>query len=384
MKLRNTLCASLLLAVLFPVGAFAATIKGGETYSLKQSEVIKDNFYVGAGEVSIAGDVDGDLIAGGGSVTVSGSTSGDVLVGGGDVAILDDVRGDLRVAGGNVLVTSNVAGDLVVLGGNVRILSGSTIGKDLVVLGGRLLLNGNVKGDVTVGVGEVEIDSRIDGDVYIKNSDKITIGASSVISGNLTYSGKDASILNISDGASVMGETVFKESKIFQRKEAKNILLAFLGLFVFLKLLALLVVVILSVVLFKRFSSNVVETVVQSPGKELIRGFAVLIVIPALIILSFFTMIGFLVGIITLLAYITLIILSSIYSGVVLGVWAHKIITKGDDIMVDWKTALFGTIALSLIVMLPIIGWIIGALFFLVTLGSISNTIYHSLWLNRD
>ena len=384
MKLRNTLCASLLLAVLFPVGAFAATIKGGETYSLKQSEVIKDNFYVGAGEVSIAGDVDGDLIAGGGSVTVSGSTSGDVLVGGGDVAILDDVRGDLRVAGGNVLVTSNVAGDLVVLGGNVRILSGSTIGKDLVVLGGRLLLNGNVKGDVTVGVGEVEIDSRIDGDVYIKNSDKITIGASSVILGNLTYSGKDASILNIRDEASVMGKTVFKESKIFQRKEAKNILLAFLGLFVFLKLLALLVVVILSVVLFKRFSSNVVETVVQSPGKELIRGFAVLIVIPALIILSFFTMIGFLVGIITLLAYITLIILSSIYSGVVLGVWAHKIITKGDDIMVDWKTALFGTIALSLIVMLPIIGWIIGALFFLVTLGSISNTIYHSLWLNRD
>jgi len=384
MKLRNTLCASLLLAVLFPVGAFAATIKGGETYSLKQSEVIKDNFYVGAGEVSIAGDVDGDLIAGGGSVTVSGSTSGDVLVGGGDVAILDDVRGDLRVAGGNVLITSNVAGDLVVLGGNVRILSGSTIGKDLVVLGGRLLLNGNVKGDVTVGVGEVEIDSRIDGDVYIKNSDKITIGASSVISGNLTYSGKDASILNISDGASVMGETVFKESKIFQRKEAKNILLAFLGLFVFLKLLALLVVVILSVVLFKRFSSNVVETVVQSPGKELIRGFAVLIVIPALIILSFFTMIGFLVGIITLLAYITLIILSSIYSGVVLGVWAHKIITKGDDIMVDWKTALFGTIALSLIVMLPIIGWIVGAFFFLVSLGSISNTVYHGLWLNRD
>jgi len=384
MKLRNTLCASLLLAVLFPVGVFAATIKGGETYSLKQSEVIKDNFYVGAGEVSIAGDVDGDLIAGGGSVTVSGSTSGDVLVGGGDVAILDDVRGDLRVAGGNVLVTSNVAGDLVVLGGNVRILSGSTIGKDLVVLGGRLLLNGNVKGDVTVGVGEVEIDSRIDGDVYIKNSDKITIGASSVISGNLTYSGKDASILNISDGASVMGETVFKESKIFQRKEAKNILLAFLGLFVFLKLLALLVVVILSVVLFKRFSSNVVETVVQSPGKELIRGFAVLIVIPALIILSFFTMIGFLVGIITLLAYITLIILSSIYSGVVLGVWAHKIITKGDDIMVDWKTALFGTIALSLIVMLPIIGWIVGAFFFLVSLGSISNTVYHGLWLNRD
>src|SRR3989344_1421914 len=127
MKLRNTLCASLLLAVLFPVGAFAATIKGGETYSLKQSEVIKDNFYVGAGEVSIAGD--------------------------GDVAILDEVRGDLRVAGGNVLVTSNVAGDLVVLGGNVRILSGSTIGKDLLVLGGRLLLNGNVKGDVTVGVG---------------------------------------------------------------------------------------------------------------------------------------------------------------------------------------------------------------------------------------
>jgi len=384
MKLRNTLCASLLLAVLFPVGAFAATIKGGETYSLKQSEVIKDNFYVGAGEVSIAGDVDGDLIAGGGSVTVSGSTSGDVLVGGGDVAILDDVRGDLRVAGGNVLVTSNVAGDLVVLGGNVRILSGSTIGKDLVVLGGRLLLNGNVKGDVTVGVGEVEIDSRIDGDVYIKNSDKITIGASSVILGNLTYSGKDASILNIRDEASVMGKTVFKESKIFQRKEAKNILLAFLGLFVFLKLLALLVVVILSVVLFKRFSSNVVETVVQSPGKELIRGFAVLIVIPALIILSFFTMIGFLVGIITLLAYITLIILSSIYSGVVLGVWAHKIITKGDDIMVDWKTALFGTIALSLIVMLPIIGWIVGAFFFLVSLGSISNTVYHGLWLNRD
>jgi len=384
MKLRNALCVSLFLAVLFPVGAFAATIKGGETYSLKQGEVIKDNFYVGAGEVSIAGDVDGDLIAGGGSVTVSGNTSGDVLVGGGDVTILDEVKGDLRIAGGNVLVTSNVAGDLVVLGGNVRILSGATIGKDLLVLGGRLLLNGNVKGDVTVGVGEIEIDSKIDGDVYIKNSEKITIGANSVILGNLTYSGKDTSILNLSEGASIGGETIFKENKIFQLKEAKTMLSAFLGFFAFLKLLALLIAVILGVALFRRFSFNVVETVVQNPGKELIRGFVVLIVVPVAVILSFFSMVGFLVGIITLLAYITLIILSSIYSGVVLGVWAHKIITRGDDIMVDWKTALFGTIALSLIVMLPIIGWIIGALFFLVTLGSISNTVYQGLWLNRD
>lgn len=384
MKLRNILCASLFLAVLLPVSAYAATIKGGETYSLKQGEVINDNFYVGAGEVSIAGGVDGDLIAGGGSVTVSGSMSGDVLVGGGDVAILDDVKGDLRIAGGNVLVTSNVSGDLVVLGGNVRILSGATIGKDLLVLGGRLLLNGNVKGDVTVGVGEIEIDSKIDGDIHIKNSEKITIGASSVILGDLTYSGKNASILNLVEGASIGGETIFKEGKIFQRKEAKTILFAFLGFFAFLRLLALLIVVVLGVVLFRRFSFSVVETVVQSPGKELIRGFVVLIVTPVAIIISFFSMIGFLVGIITLLAYIALIILSCVYSGVVFGVWAHKIITKREDIVVDWKIALLGTLVLSLVVMLPIIGWLVGAFFFLVSLGSISNTVYNSLWLNRD
>jgi len=384
MKLRKTLCVSLLLAVLLPVGAFAATIKGGETYALKQGDVIQDNFYVVAGEVSISGNVDGDLIAGGGSVTVSGSTSGDILAGGGDITILKEVKGDLRIAGGNVLVTSNVAGDLVVLGGNVRILSGATIGKDLLVLGGRLLLNGNVKGDVTVGVGEIEIDSKIDGDVYIKNSEKITIGANSVILGNLTYSGKNASMLNLSEGASIGGETIFKESKMFQRKEAQTILSAFLGFFAFLKLLALLIAVVLGVTIFKRFSFNVVETVVQNPGKELIRGFVVLIVVPVAIVLSFFSMVGFLVGTITLLAYISLIILSCVYSGVVFGIWAHKIITKREDIIVDWRTALLGTIALSLIVMTPIIGWIIGTFFFLVSLGSISNTVYNGVWLNRD
>jgi hypothetical protein len=381
-NLRKVILALILIAFLLPLGASAATLKGGETYSLKEGDTITDNLYVGAGEVSIVGDVTGDLVTGGGTVTISGNVASDIIAGGGSVSVLDNVGGDVRVAGGDILVTSAISGDLIILGGNVRILSDASVGGDLVVLGGRVLLEGNVTGEVTVVGGEIEMDSAVQGNVYTRG-ETIVIGDNTVISGSLTYSGKDEDAIEISESAVISGETIFKPSKAFDKEGIRIALLAFFGLFLLLKIVAFITIAILATILFRKFSTRVARGVISNPWKEVLRGFIVLIVTPAAIVLSFMTIVGAMVGILGILSYVTLMILTAIYAGVIFGAWVQKLLLKSDSVTVTWKNASLGIVGLTIVTMIPYVGWLIGFFFFLVSLGSISGIVYHSFWVGR-
>lgn len=380
---KKSFALLLLLAVFVPLTVFGATIKIGDTYSFKAGEVMRDNLYVGAGEVSIDGNVFGDLVTSGGSVVVSGNISGDATIAGGDISVLEKVNGDLRIIGGDVLVTANVTGDLVVIGGNVKILSGVTVGKDLIVLGGRVLVQGNVNGKVRIIGGEVDIDSKISGDVDVKASESIKIGDSAVILGNLIYSGEDESVIEISDKAVISGEVIFKEGKMVSAGNARFVLFALLGSFLLIKLIAMLVAVVLATIFLKKFSNRVVKDAIDSMGMKVVWGFVALIVIPAAILIFFGSIVGILLGILGTLGYIMLITLATIYSGVIFGAWMDKLIRKKEEITVNWKNGLLGVIVLMFIVQIPLIGGLAGLFFFLLALGSISTLVYSYLWTRR-
>lgn len=374
----------LILAVFVPLTSFGATIKVGETYTFAESEAIRDNLYIGAGEVSSDGNVFGDLLIGAGSVTVSGNVTGDVTIAGGDVSVLERVNGDLRIAGGDVLVTEDVAGDLVVVGGNVRILSSATVGKDLVVLGGRIVAQGNINGKVRVIGGEVILDSRVNGNVDIKAGESITIGDNAFILGDLVYSGENENILTVSESAVVRGETIFKEGKAISATTFTDTALAFFGAFVLIKLITVLVVVALATIFLKRFSNNIAKSAVENLGKKTLWGFIALIVIPAATIVFFASVFGIALGILSILGYVILTMLAGIYSGVIFGAWMDKLVVrKQEQITVDWKNAVLGVIAFTLIIQIPVIGNLAGLFFFLLALGSISTLAYSYLWTRR-
>tara|TARA_B100002003_G_scaffold250674_1_gene290955 strand:+ start:14053 stop:15204 length:1152 start_codon:yes stop_codon:yes gene_type:complete len=381
--IKKSFLILLILAVFVPLSAFGATIKVGETYTFKSGDSIRDNLYIGAGEASSDGDVFGDLLIAAGSITVSGNVFGDATILGGDVSVLEIIQGDLRIVGGDVLVSENVLGDLVVVGGNVRILSDATIGNDLVVLGGRVVIQGDVNGKVRVIGGEVILDSKVSGNVDIKAGEEIVINNNAVISGDLIYSGKSEDVLNVGEGATILGETIFNKGKVTSAGSAKFALLAFFGVFVLIKLLTILVVVVLATIFLKKFSNAVAANAVEHLGKKTLWGFVTLIVIPAATIVFFASVFGIGLGILSTLGYLMLVSLASIYSGVIFGAWMDMLIRKKDKLNVNWKNGLLGVIALMFIIQVPVVGGLAGLFFFLLALGSISTLTYDYLWAKR-
>jgi hypothetical protein len=381
--IKKSFLILLILAVFVPLSAFGATIKVGETYTFKSGDSIRDNLYIGAGEASSDGDVFGDLLIAAGSITVSGNVFGDATILGGDVSVLEIIQGDLRIVGGDVLVSENVLGDLVVVGGNVRILSDATIGNDLVVLGGRVVIQGDVNGKVRVIGGEVILDSKVSGNVDIKAGEEIVINNNAVISGDLIYSGKSEDVLNVGEGATILGETIFNKGKVTSAGIAKFALLAFFGVSVLIKLLTILVVVVLATIFLKKFSNAVAANAVEHLGKKTLWGFVTLIVIPAATIVFFASVFGIGLGILSTLGYLMLVSLASIYSGVIFGAWMDMLIRKKDKLNVNWKNGLLGVIALMFIIQVPVVGGLAGLFFFLLALGSISTLTYDYLWAKR-
>lgn len=384
MKLKNILGVLLILAVFVPLTTFGATIKVGDTYTFEEGETVRDNLYLGAGEVFSDGSVFGDLLIGAGNVSVNGKVSGDATIAGGDVSVLESIGGDLRVLGGDILVTENVTGDLMVIGGNVRILSGANVGKDLVVLGGRTVVQGDVAGKVRVVGGEVILDSRVGGNVDIQASDGLTVGDNAVIMGDLVYSGEDEDVLTVSDKAVIQGETIFKKGKVVSASTFRTALFAFFSTFVLIKLIAVLVVVALATIFLKKFSNNIVKSAVDNLGKKTLWGFITLIVIPAATIVFFASVFGIALGMLSMFGYIILTVLAGIYSGVIFGAWMDKLVVrKQEAVTVDWKNGVLGVVAFTLIVQIPVVGGLAGFFFFLLALGSISTLAYSYLWTKR-
>ena len=366
---------ALLILIALPVSA--ATIRTGEEYSLIDTEVIEGDFYAAGGNVTISGEVQGDLVASGGSILVNGTVADDILVAAGAIDVIGQVGDDLRLAGGQIRVGDGVGGDLVAAGGFIQVLSSVSVAGDLVVAGGRVVIEGDVGGDVTVYAGEVEINGTVQGDTTLFISEKTVLGDTAVLQGDLVYSApKEASL---SEGAVVRGATTFNETRI--TRDIETFIGALFGLFFITKVLALLTVGLLGVLIFRKFSDLYVKKTFDALGANLLRGFIVLILVPILLFFFFVTTIGFFVGVLGALAFVTLMLLAKVYAGIMFGAllskWVHK------EITLNWQWTIVGITLLQIISLIPIVGWFIVFATFLVAFGALSHLIYHHFWLNR-
>ena len=376
MKKKALLFSAILLLIALPVSA--AVLRASEEYSLSEGEVIEGDLYAVGGNITISGDVEGDLVAVGGSILINGSIGEDINVGGGAVDILATVGDDIRVVAGQVVIGEDVAGDIIAVGGVVHILSSVTASGDVVISAGKVIIDGEVVGNVRVYGGEVTINGKVGGSVEVFVSDKFSLGERASIMGNLTYQAPDE--LELADSAIVSGEVIFKESKLSKRN-AKSFLGAFLGVFFITKILMLITAGLLAVTFFRKFSQDLVERAVNNFTVELLRGFIVLIVVPVAVFLLIISVLGFFVGITSIIGYIFLIALSKIYAGIVLGSLLSKWIVK--KVLANWQWAIVGITLLQLIGLIPVFGWIVTFVLFLIALGSVSKITYERMWRSR-
>lgn len=356
--------------------AAAMTVRGGDTFILPEGETINDDLYVGGGTVILNGDVNGDVIVGGGNVVINGSVSQDLTAGGGTVTVAGEVGDDVRVGGGNVSMLNEVKGDVIVGGGNVHIANGATIAGDLVAGAGTLVMDGVVKRNTMMAGGSILVNGTLDGMVEIRAED-VRFGSDARVMNKVrVFAPKEA---RIDEGAQLANGTEYTQVAYGKDRQAARIegkkllkpLLGFLTMLFVLEVVGLMIAAGFLASYFKTYSTKLVDKVLDKPGRALFAGFAVAVLTPIVAMLLGITIIGSWLGILLGLGYAFMIAAAKIYASVVFGAWLWRLGSKGKTRVVDWKSAVIGAFLLAFLGLIPILGWILLVLAFLMALGGL-------------
>ena len=360
----------LALLLLVCSSAQAAEFHAGERYSLPPGETVSQNLYAAAGDVIVAGNVDGDLVAAGREVLLQGTVSQDALVAAGRINIVGRVLGDVRTAGGEILVSGPVGGDLIVAGRRVQVFSSTVVEGDAAVAGGQLFFGGTLRRSLTATGGSVTINGEITGPVRVR-AGSLTIGANTVLSNGLTYWSETEA--RIDPSARINGPVVFHQtagresiSRMVRSLWIALVIAAFLGLFV---------AVVLAFALLRSPSQILVRHTVGEFGYDFLIGFLVFILAPVLLGALAFTVVGLPLSLLGAFVYLAFGVVAMIFAGMVFGSLAFGR-SAGAIAPASWKTVLLGFVVLFLIGLIPVIGTLVYAVFALAVFGSL----FHMLW----
>lgn len=323
MAIRQTLKRLMvILAVLLPMTASAATFLGDDNVLV--TEPVADNLYIGSGNPIVSGDVSGDLFIAGGNVNVSGNIGGDLVAAGGTVTLTGKVAGDVRVFGGSIYIDSEVGGEIISFGGQVIYGPKARIGKDM-----------------------------------IAGSDDLQISPAVTVGGKQT----------LFRGEEKTGDKVVTQAGIHPFLTAA---------FWIALLLSILAYLIVAAALMGAFP-GAIKKYTQSALKDgaafwvhLGIGLLILVALPIVSIVLMITGLGALLGVILLLVWVVYILVAMVVAGFLLGGLAKDMVTKTKSSL-DWPWALGGVVVLPILSSLPVVGWVIGLVFFLWALGTMMS-----------
>ena len=334
-------------------------------------EAAEGDVYAAGSEVIVQANVVGDLVAAGGSVAVTGAVSEDLIAAGGSVSISGPVGDDVRLAGGSVSLNAAVSGHAAIAGGEVRIEAGSQIGEWAWLSGGEVIMAGQVGGDLKVAAGSVQLTGTVAGDAELA-SGEIRVGEGAVIGGDLIWRSREEP--SIADGATIAGEIRRGEPlPAFERESGFwDGLLGLLGIVVAAGLLYTL----LRPAMDAAFTSMHLQ-----PGLSLLLGLAVFAITPVLTILLFVTGIGWLLGLVVLMAYVLALVVGGLVGIVLIARWL--LLSFRDETAPGlgrvWLAIALVVLVISLLYVLPPVGILAGTAVLFLGLGAMAHETYRRL-----
>ena len=344
MKLQGIRKSMMIGAVIFLLTLLQVEISHGERgYGFRNLRVGK-NAMVPAGET-----IAEELVAVGANVEVAGN-----------------IKEGLKAFGANVAIPGEVQGELTVFGANV-VLSGKYHGK-VTGAAANLILSGTFEDNVEVG------------------GAKITITPTTIIKGDLIYS---TPLLEQQKGSQIIGKVTRKALRVREREvvqwwgKSKKVI-ASIGIFFWiLSLPAFLIAGILIHYAFPKKTDAIVTTISVSPWKSTGIGFVFLVVVPVGIIISLVTLVGIPTGIIAALLYAIFLYISRVYIGVWIGRKLLGFIKKSLRTSFFWPF-LVGTILITLLGLIPFVGWLFRLFLLLISLGAMWRVIWRSILLENE
>ncbi|MDO8594485.1 MAG: hypothetical protein Q7R93_03145 [bacterium] len=362
----------LLLSVfLFPLATFAATIHFGD-YFLKGSESTEDDIYVLGETSALVGSVQGDSISIGRTIFSQSDITGDALFIGDDVKVEGVVRDDARLIGNTIRIDGIISDDVVVIGSKILISQSARVEGSLYVIGQDVEVSGTVLGEAKIFSQRVKITGSVAGDLELWGRASFVPPAS--VGGDLILHSKKATESPV--GVTVTGKVIHDNAAYGPKLSSSQ---AFLGGLFSLKILMFLALGFALFLLVRERSEEVLLDTLSNFKVRLLRGMLILILLPVVTLILFFSVIGIPIALLTGSFFVILSLLSWGYAGILVGVWSERFFFKHSAFPLTYRPVLLGVIFLSVLSLIPIVGPLLNFLLMLAVAGSLGTLSFRQI-----
>lgn len=302
---------------------------------------IKATAFVAGNHIEINGTIDGDLFVAAQSITINGKVDGSIFTASQNVTINNHVANNIYSAGAILDVNAQTDGSVFLAGQNINLKDKAQINKDAFISGANIYQDGKINGDLTSSSTSLNIEGDIDGDLnYLSETEENELNNANI-----------AGDINWSKIKSNSFSTLFK---VFS---------------VIFSILAALVIWLVIRLIHKTFWINLAIKIKNTPLQTLGFGTLALILTPFIAVALMLTVIGIPLSFILLIFYVISLYISKIIISVFFAFSLQK--------RYNWSFAkgfwlfLLSLILLSILVAIPIVGWLIRFIIAIFGLGAI-------------
>lgn len=330
-----------------------------------QPVVIDHNVHAFGSSVRTSAAVKGDFSAMGGRVVVDQAVTDDALLMGGTVDVRAPVGDDVRAAGGDVSLESSVGGDVMAAGGQLQLTNSAQVAGRAELAGGDVLVDGRVDGSLDVRARRLVLNGPVGGSVQAA-VEELELGPQARVGGGLRHSA--ATIKQ--DPAAVVTGAVERIDRLFDEDrrwgdrhpmhEERWPAMGGWWLLVPLSMGLLGVLALAAVVLFvfSRFAGQAAHRIETQPWRALGVGAGLLLGLPVLAVLFFFTLLGIPLGLVVMALYPPLLLLGWLIGALFAARWLalHATPSEAQGAVVPYGWMVVAVIALLVVGAVPVVG----------------------------
>lgn len=353
----------LMSSVLMGTLVSAQSFRSGDAVSTASNKVIDQSLYAAGKTLTIESTINGDLFCAGQTVLISGEINGDVICAAQNITISGRVNGDIRIASQTFTLSSTVTGNASIAGETFIQNSTSVIEGDLSIGGSDVTLNGKIGRDVALGSNLVTVNGSI-GRNIIGEVENLKLLPGSSVAGKIDY--KSRNEISQDKDAKVLGEV---SRSTPDKKEGPSLfgISVWFMLFIFFGSLLIALALIL---IAPRFFNSVSERALPKPWKALLAGIVLSILAPVVLGVLLISYIGIPLAIVLGVAWLLATFLSTFFTAYLIGRWILQISHKPILIMLP------GSAVLSIVIFVPIIGFIVFLLAYWIGIGMLALELY--------
>ncbi|MEI7452293.1 MAG: polymer-forming cytoskeletal protein [Candidatus Falkowbacteria bacterium] len=346
-----------LIALVLPFSAARAfEVRSGDSVYIPKDQIISGNFYTAASNLTIDGQILGDVICAGQNVVINGKVDGDVICAAQSLNINGEVNGNVRVAGNNIDINGAVARNVNLMSATALISANAKVGRDILLAVDKSEFRGTVGGSIYGAANNLLVAGTVGDGINVKigqyNGDKNTgliIADGAKVAGNVTYSSEQEAKINKDN----VGGQIVRQAESQARP---NLFLAYI-MSQFYAIFSALLVGLIIVSLWRKTTIKITDRIKTDHWASIGWGFILFFVSPIICIILALTVIGIPLALILaglwLLANFACKLLTAIFIGRLI---FKKLKQKESEKLLLEMTV--GVFVCWMIFSIPILGWI--------------------------